>query len=66
MGKQRRNRGRLRPPFTRPAFRNTFPRFFLFLFTRIDNATGAVYDKAPSYPGPPRAVVAAGRFTFGG
>ena len=52
------------PPFARPAFRNTFSRFFLFLFA--PSAAVAAYDSALGYPGLPRTVVAGGRFTFGG
>lgn len=52
------------PPFARPAFRNTFSRFFLFLFT--SSAAVAAYDSAPRYPGPRRAVVSGGRFDLGG
>ena len=81
------------PPFARPAFRDTFSRFFLFLFVwfasseagagvasgaatadtvtvtsgamRIASAVAAC-NGALGYPGLPRAVVAGGRFTFGG
>ena len=52
------------PPFARPAFRNTFSRFFLFLFA--SSAAVAAYDGALGYPGLPRALGAGGRFTFGG
>ena len=53
------------PPFARPAFRNTFSRFFLFLFV-LSPAAVAAYDSALGYPGLPRATGAGGRFTFGG
>ncbi len=52
------------PPFARPAFRNTFSRYFLFLFA--SSAAAAAYDSALGYRGLPRAVGAGGRFTFGG
>lgn len=56
------------PPFARPALRNTFSRCFLFLFalSAAVAAPAAVYDSAPGCPGLPRAIVAGGRFTFGG
>ena len=38
----------------------------LTLFVRIDNLTDAVYESALGYPGLPRAIVAGGRFNFGG
>ena len=56
------------PPFARPAFRNTFSRFFLFLFASraAAAAPAAAYDSALGYPRLPRAIGAGGRFTLGG
>ena len=38
----------------------------LTLFVRVDNLTDEVYEGSLGYPGLPRAVVAGGRFDFGG